>query len=107
MAVCSSPTLHLQAWHSSSSTSDNSTAYMYHRTPVCQHTWVRLCCRAPTCRLTLVVDTFGVKLQPFHRFLLSALSAFRVTTLSHMSSRMPLSRPERYNPDGQHVRCFR
>jgi hypothetical protein len=60
-----------------------------------------------TCRLTLVVDTFGLKLQPFHRFLLSPLSAFRVTTLSHLSSRMPLSKPERYNPDGQHVRCFR
>lgn len=58
-------------------------------------------------RLTLVVDTFGLKLQPFHRFLLSPLSAFRVTTLSHLSSRMPLSKLERFNPDGQHVRCFR
>lgn len=59
------------------------------------------------CRLTVVVDTLGIRLQRLHRFLLSPLSAFRVTSLSHISSRMPLDRPEHYNPDGQHVRCFR
>jgi hypothetical protein len=57
--------------------------------------------------LTLVVDTFGMKLQRLHRFLLSPFSAFRITSLSHMSSRLPLARLEHYNPDGQHVRCFR
>ena len=59
------------------------------------------------CRVTLVVDTLGMKLQPFHRFLLSPLSAYKVTTLSHLSSRLPLASTESYNPDGQHVRCFR
>jgi hypothetical protein len=54
-----------------------------------------------------VVDTFGMQLEPFHRFLLAPFTRHRVTTLSHLSSRMPPAQEEGYNPDGHHVRCFR
>lgn len=57
-------------------------------------------------RLTLVLDTFGMKLEPWHSFLLAPFTPFDVTTLSHMSSRQPIETPESYSPDGQHARCF-
>eukprot|EP00775_Hariotina_reticulata_P008998 gene8998-9171_t len=57
-------------------------------------------------RLTIVLDTFGMQLEPFHHFLLAPFSAHEVTTLSYLSSRQQLEKPERYSPDGQHVRCF-
>ncbi|KAF6265694.1 hypothetical protein COO60DRAFT_1457009 [Scenedesmus sp. NREL 46B-D3] len=57
-------------------------------------------------RLSLVLDTFGMKMEPFHSFLLAPFTPFDVTTLSHMSSRQPREQPESYSPDGQHARCF-
>eukprot|EP00878_Enallax_costatus_P019457 GHUV01020529.1.p1 GENE.GHUV01020529.1~~GHUV01020529.1.p1 ORF type:complete len:313 (+),score=39.00 GHUV01020529.1:311-1249(+) len=57
-------------------------------------------------RLSIVIDTFGMQLERFQRFLLAPFTPFDVTTLSHLSSRQPYERPESYNPDGQHGRCF-
>ena len=56
--------------------------------------------------MTIAVATLGMKLEPYHHFLLRPFSAHNVTTLSHMSARLPLDAPEPYTPDGTHVRCF-
>ena len=56
--------------------------------------------------LTLAVATLGMRLEPHHRFFLQPFTAWNVTTLGHLSARLPLETPEPYNPDGQHVRCF-
>jgi hypothetical protein len=58
-------------------------------------------------RLTLAVATLGMRLGPYHAFLLRPFSAWPATTLGHLGARLPLATPEDYNPDGQHVRCFR
>ncbi|KAI8464064.1 MAG: hypothetical protein J3K34DRAFT_441801 [Monoraphidium minutum] len=58
-------------------------------------------------RMTIAVATLGMRLEPYHHFLLRPFSAWNVTTLGHMGARLPLAVPEQYNPDGQHVRCFR
>jgi hypothetical protein len=58
-------------------------------------------------RVTLVVATLNMRLEPYHYFLLKPFTNWNVTTLGHFSSRLPLATPEHYNPDGQHVRCFK
>jgi hypothetical protein len=58
-------------------------------------------------RSTLMVATLGMRLEPYHSFLLAPFSAWPATTLGHASARLPLSAEEPYNPDGRHVRCFR
>eukprot|EP00879_Flechtneria_rotunda_P012111 GHRR01012646.1.p1 GENE.GHRR01012646.1~~GHRR01012646.1.p1 ORF type:complete len:295 (+),score=61.79 GHRR01012646.1:332-1216(+) len=57
-------------------------------------------------RHNLVIDTFGMQLATFHRFILAPFSHYDITTLSYLSSRLPAEKPESYNPDGQHGRCF-
>jgi hypothetical protein len=56
--------------------------------------------------MTIAVATLGMRLEPYHHFLLRPFSAHNVTTLSHLSARLPLDTPEPYTPDGTHVRCF-
>jgi hypothetical protein len=57
-------------------------------------------------RMTLVVAALGMRLEPWHRFLLRPFSAYGATTLSHLSSRLPSETREDYAPDATHVRCF-
>ncbi|GBF98829.1 hypothetical protein Rsub_11594 [Raphidocelis subcapitata] len=58
-------------------------------------------------RSTLLVATLGMRLEPYHNFLLAPFSVWPPATLGHASARLPLSTAEPYNPDGRHVRCFR
>jgi hypothetical protein len=61
----------------------------------------------PQPSLTLAVASLGMRLEPYHYFLLRPFSAWNATTLGHLGARLPLATPEEYNPDGQHVRCFK
>lgn len=56
--------------------------------------------------VTLVFATLGMKLKSFHFDLLGHLSNYTLTTLSHMSSRLPEATPETYSKEQTHVRCF-
>lgn len=56
--------------------------------------------------VTLVVPNLGMKLYQYIYFLNQPFSVYNVTTLSHLSSRLPYDTPEGYSYERKHVRCF-
>lgn len=56
--------------------------------------------------VTLVFATLGLRLKQFHYDLMSHLSNYSLTTLSHLSSRLPSSENDTYSQERTHVRCF-